>query len=92
MTVRGKVNAQQRILWRRGVANDRRRLVMSSLEEQSVCCPYCAETLAVLIDAQEIGHEYIEDCQVCCRPIVFNVSTDAAGHLCISVRDENASY
>lgn len=62
---------------------------MDSLEEHLINCPYCGEAIAVLIDQQEAGDQYIEDCQVCCKPIVFNVIVDAGGRLSVSVRDEN---
>lgn len=65
---------------------------MDTLEERLVSCPYCGEPIDVLIDHQEVGHEYIEDCQVCCRPIVFNVQVDAGGEVVVGVRDENEPY
>ena len=60
--------------------------------EQVVSCPYCWEALDVLIDHEEAGHQYIEDCQVCCKPIIFNVSVDSVGNIFVSVRDENEAY
>ncbi|MDO8861630.1 CPXCG motif-containing cysteine-rich protein [Haliea sp. E1-2-M8] len=65
---------------------------MESLKEQIVGCPYCGEAIEVLIDHQEAGHQYIEDCQVCCRPIIFDVTVDALGNLSVTVRDENDAY
>ncbi|PLW83853.1 CPXCG motif-containing cysteine-rich protein [Kineobactrum sediminis] len=65
---------------------------MEPLEEHIVDCPYCGEPLEVLIDQQEAGNQYIEDCQVCCRPIVFNLAVDSMGNLSVSVRDENEAY
>lgn len=65
---------------------------MESLSEHVVGCPYCGETIEVLIDHQDAGQEYIEDCQVCCKPITFNVTVDAMGNLSVSVRDENEAY
>jgi hypothetical protein len=62
---------------------------MELLQERMVSCPYCGETLEVLLDAQDAGDEYIEDCQVCCKPIIFNVYLDSHGDLSVSVRDEN---
>jgi len=34
-----------------------------------VTCPYCGETVSISLDPGG-GHsqEYVEDCQVCCRP------------------------
>ena len=62
---------------------------MNELSEQSVDCPYCGETITVLIDGSLPDQEYVEDCQVCCRPIVFNVSVDADGDATVTVRVEN---
>ncbi|MEQ8689634.1 MAG: CPXCG motif-containing cysteine-rich protein [Pseudomonadales bacterium] len=59
---------------------------MDEVAERSVSCPYCGEVISVLVDPQEHGQEYIEDCQVCCRPIVFVVSVDGSEVL---VRSEN---
>ena len=62
---------------------------MDSLLEERVSCPYCAESIQVLIDAEEAGQQYIEDCQVCCRPITFIVFVDAMGYVSVAVYDEN---
>ena len=62
---------------------------MELLDEQVVSCPYCGESIDVLIDQQEVGDQYIEDCWVCCRPIVFSISEDDDGNLEVMVRDEN---
>ena len=45
----------------------------SELFEETASCPYCGEVIDVLIDGSVERQEYIEDCQVCCRPIVFQV-------------------
>ena len=62
---------------------------MDYLSQESVACPYCGECIEVLIDREEAGQEYIEDCQVCCRPIIFSVAMDIGGELSVSVRSEN---
>ncbi|MDY0251028.1 MAG: CPXCG motif-containing cysteine-rich protein [Pseudomonas sp.] len=65
---------------------------MGFLTEETVYCPYCGEMLEVLIDPQEAGQQYTEDCQVCCKPILFIVAVDALGDVSVSVRDENDAY
>jgi len=65
---------------------------MESLNEEIINCPYCGEAIDVLIDPQEIGHEYIEDCQVCCRPITFLSQYNIDGDLLISVSSENDNF
>lgn len=65
---------------------------MSSLNQQQVRCPYCGESIEVLIDEEEAGQQYIEDCQVCCKPITFAISPGFDGHLLVDVYDENESF
>lgn len=62
---------------------------MLELGEQTILCPYCGESIHVLIDTQDVGEQYIEDCQVCCKPIVFNAYHDALGEVYVTVHDEN---
>ena len=33
-------------------------------------CPYCGERIELVVDASVPEQQYIEDCQVCCRPMV----------------------
>ena len=44
-------------------------------------CPYCGETFETGVDTSAGAQEYIEDCQVCCRPIVFQIEVDLDGEL-----------
>jgi len=44
-----------------------------------VQCPWCGERSEVFPDASSGSAEYIEDCQVCCRPIVFHLEVDDDG-------------
>lgn len=47
---------------------------MFPLSSQTVHCPYCGEPIEVQIDASAGDQAYIEDCQVCCRPIEMCLS------------------
>lgn len=47
----------------------------------TVCCPYCGESFETTADASGGSQDYIEDCYVCCRPIVFRLTADADGNL-----------
>ena len=49
--------------------------------QQQVQCPYCGETFETEMDASGGSQEYIEDCYVCCRPILFRVEVDVHGEL-----------
>ena len=38
-------------------------------------CPYCWETISMLVDVSVREQTYIEDCEVCCRPINIHVQS-----------------
>jgi len=62
---------------------------MNLLEETASTCPYCGEPITLLIDGSVEEQQYIEDCQVCCRPMVIHVSVASNGAFLIEVRHEN---
>jgi Cysteine-rich CPXCG len=45
------------------------------------CCPYCGERLETRVDLTADEPGYVEDCQVCCRPIEFDIERDGEGAL-----------
>jgi hypothetical protein len=47
------------------------------LTEQSVHCPFCGEALTLLLDPSAGSQTYIEDCEVCCRPMQITLQADA---------------
>ncbi len=61
---------------------------MDILETVDIICPYCGESLSILIDGSVDQQTYIEDCQVCCRPIMLSVSV-CDGLPQVEVRREN---
>ncbi len=50
-----------------------------SLQSQLIECPYCGESFETSLDTSSGSARYIEDCQVCCRPIEFSLEVDQAG-------------
>ncbi len=46
-------------------------------EEQALCCPYCGEPVEVTVEPVGAPAErYVEDCPVCCRPWVVELSRE----------------
>jgi transcription elongation factor Elf1 len=43
--------------------------VKNTIIERSVSCPFCAESMFILLDLSAGDQSYIEDCQVCCQPM-----------------------
>ena len=62
---------------------------MDLLREHMVTCPYCGENFTVMIDCSIPEQSYVEDCQVCCQPVVFDVADATAGEPAVTVRQEN---
>jgi len=47
----------------------------------AVLCPYCGERLDTRVDVTAEEPSYVEDCEVCCRPIEFHIERDPGGAL-----------
>jgi hypothetical protein len=53
----------------------------------AVRCPWCGERLETRVDMTADEARYIEDCEVCCRPIEFSVErADGGALLAVGVR------
>ena len=52
-------------------------------------CPYCGQLIEITVDSSIDFQEYIEDCSVCCRPMVLGVQVDEDGSCAVDVRSEN---
>jgi len=50
---------------------------MNTLESVATHCPYCGEPIELLVDCTLPEQQYVEDCQVCCRPIDVAVRVHA---------------
>ena len=47
----------------------------------AIRCPYCGERLETRVDLTADEGAYIEDCQVCCRPIELSIEREDSGAL-----------
>ena len=62
---------------------------LNLLEEVSLSCPYCGEYFTTVVDTSVESQSYIEDCQVCCSPIIIDVQIEDDSELIINTRQEN---
>lgn len=46
------------------------------LPERRIDCPFCGETITIVVDASAGSQAYVEDCQVCCQPMNVVVDVD----------------
>jgi hypothetical protein len=52
-----------------------------SIEFVAIQCPYCGEAFETQVDLSAGSFRYVEDCQVCCRPIELAGEVDDTGAL-----------
>lgn len=62
---------------------------MNEISAQPVQCPYCGEVFDLLVDCSVPRQQYVEDCEVCCRPIFFEISVGDEGEVVVAARQEN---
>jgi hypothetical protein len=62
---------------------------MSLIETVAVACPYCGELNDLVVDKSVPQQEYIEDCAVCCRPMVVSLRVDEQETVWLDVRRED---
>ncbi len=60
--------------------------MINQLIETTVQCPYCWEEFSLLVDASVDSQEYVEDCEVCCRPIDFVIQVDDQNQVVVQAR------
>jgi len=61
---------------------------MNQLASKYITCPYCGENFELVVDCSIHEQEYIEDCEVCCRPINLSVYIDD-GKVSVHAKHEN---
>ena len=63
---------------------------MQGLTPIHIDCPWCGEGFETFADTSAGDQAYVEDCQVCCSPIVIVLRVDWEGALgSVEVRREN---
>ena len=49
------------------------------MDEYFFNCPWCGERISMIMDLSVSDQSYIEDCEVCCRPIDIHYQASAEG-------------
>lgn len=62
---------------------------MPELKEVRIECPYCGENIRVFVDASGGDQQYYEDCQVCCRPIFFDLLVHSDDSFALNIKRED---
>ena len=59
------------------------------LPVKAIDCPYCGESIDLLIDDSCDRQSYVEDCSVCCRPIEVEVLIEGRSDITIICRTDS---
>lgn len=59
------------------------------IDSEMVTCPYCWQQIEVTLDLSVEDQRYVEDCSVCCRPIVIRCRVEGNAVVELSVGIEN---
>ncbi len=62
---------------------------MNEIESVEIQCPYCWESFEIAVDCSIVNQNYIEDCQVCCKPIDMTIDLSNEEEIKVMVRSEN---
>lgn len=61
---------------------------MLGTQNVSLQCPCCGETIELLVDPSIKSQEYVEDCSVCCRPLLITAVASEGEVLSVEARPE----
>ncbi|MCU7929816.1 MAG: CPXCG motif-containing cysteine-rich protein [Candidatus Thiodiazotropha sp. (ex Codakia rugifera)] len=59
------------------------------LQTELINCPYCGESIEIVVDCSLPEQSYIEDCSVCCRPLTLEITNDDTQILKVVVKRED---
>ena len=66
-----------------------RNTTMEFSQTVRIQCPYCGELIEIVVELAASRQDYIEDCQVCCKPMSLRVSLDADGEPTVDAHAED---
>jgi hypothetical protein len=62
---------------------------MNLVETVRISCPYCGEPVDLSVDCSLERQRYVEDCPVCCSPMVLHVTVGHDGRIQVEAHQEN---
>jgi hypothetical protein len=60
------------------------------IESVTVTCPYCWQAIEISLDLSTEEQRQIEDCSVCCRPMVIRYRAEGGELVTLDVEPENS--
>jgi len=60
------------------------------IQFETITCPYCWESIEIAVDLSVEAQQQVEDCSVCCRPIVIRYSAANGELVTLDATPENS--
>lgn len=60
------------------------------IQFETITCPYCWEAIEIALDLSVDEQQQVEDCSVCCRPIVIRYRTENGELAALDTAAENS--
>jgi hypothetical protein len=54
-----------------------------------IACPHCLEQFEIVIDHSAGSRTYVEDCEVCCGPVLLDIRVDGGEVISVTAVREN---
>jgi len=58
---------------------------MEVLLPAEIVCPHCGEAFETMVDSSQRSFSTIEDCSVCCRPILLQIECEPGEIFAVAV-------
>ena len=62
---------------------------MEALQTVLLQCPHCWESVELLVDCSVPNQQFVEDCSICCNPILVTMTLGEDDELYVDARMEN---
>lgn len=62
---------------------------MNVEQEAKILCPYCSSAQTLLLDISAGDQALVEDCEVCCQPMLLNLHIENGQLINCDARREN---
>jgi hypothetical protein len=60
------------------------------IQFETITCPYCWESIEINVDLSVEAQQQVEDCSVCCRPIVIRYRAEGGELVALDATAENS--
>jgi hypothetical protein len=60
------------------------------IQLETITCPYCWESIEITLDLSVDFQQQVEDCSVCCRPIVIRYRAENGELAALDAAAENS--